>query len=145
MMDPIFSQSSFGAAVLKTIKTFSIFSAVICSMVIFCLDHCEAQMPLPVYLAPTPVVKVQRSFLHHRTYYAPTAVAYPAVTTAYYAPQVPVVPMATEPVPTMSAYYVPTVPVVQPYYSTVIPRRRLRHYAVPVAPAVIHPVYWAPF
>ncbi len=135
---------------VKTNTTLTIYSAIFFATVFFSVDYCQAQMPLPVYLAPTPVAKVQTTFLQHRAYYTPTyyapTVVYPPITRAYYAPQVPIVPMATDPVPTISAYYVPTIPVVQPYYAAVVPRRlRARHYAVPIAPAVIRPIYWMPY
>ena len=64
-------------------------------------------------------------------------VGYPA----YFAPQVPVIPMSAVPVPTMSAYYVPTVPVVSNFMAPSNSARRSRAYAVPMLPAVIYPVY----
>lgn len=64
-------------------------------------------------------------------------VGYPA----YFAPQVPVIPMSAVPVPTMSAYYVPTVPVVSAYLTPAYSGRRARYSSVPMLPAVIYPVY----
>ncbi len=84
--------------------------------------------------APTGYVTAYRG-----SYYAyPPVVAVPTTYTAYYAPQVPVVPMTVAPVPVVSAYYVPTTTV---YYSApVFPVRRFRRFAVPVAPVYYRPV-----
>lgn len=129
----------------KTFKTFGIFSAMMISVILTSVASSQSQMPLPVYVARTPVVAVPagRSCCQRACYSAvvPVQVNYPA----YYAPQVPVVPMAYGPVPTMSAYYVPTVPVAHAYYANVVPARRVRRYAIPVAPTMIHPVYWLPY
>ncbi len=96
----------------------------------------HAQIPLPVNTIPSPVVIPSRRLLHH---HSAMPVSYPA----YFAPQVPVVPFATGPVPTVSAFYVPTVPVYQVYPSAAVPVRRFRRHAVSVAPIMIHPVYWS--
>jgi len=108
------------------------------------IDASQAQMPLPVYMAPAPIVTVQKPKCCQRSYYV-SAVPVQVNYAAYYAPQVPVVPMAYGPVPTMSAYYVPTAPVVQTYYAPVVTTRRARRNTIAVAPAVIHPVYWLPY
>ncbi len=130
---------------IKSPHTFAIFSAALLLAFIADTDVSQAQIPLPVYVAPSPVVAVQTTRHHHRTYYAsavPVQVSY----ASYYAPQVPVVPMAYGPVPTVSAYYVPTTPVVQTYYAPVVTTtRRLRRTTVAYAPAVVQPVYWLPY
>ncbi len=99
----------------------------------------HAQMPLPVFATPSPVVIPSRRLLHHHGV-VPMQVSYPA----YFAPQVPTAPFAIGPVPTMSAYYIPTVPVSGVYPVAVVPVRKFRRHAVSVAPIMIHPVYWSP-
>ena len=150
---PLFLRSD---AVFHLSKTFAIFAASVISFVLMNIDSTSAQTPLPFYVAPSPVVSVPAAAVAfaapvavpvrvccRRTNYVatvPVQVNY----AAYYAPQVPVVPMSPWPVPTMSAYYVPTIPVVQAYYAPAVTVRRARRYAVPVAPAAIYPVYWRP-
>jgi len=138
--------------VIKSPRTFAIFTSALLLALAVNIDVSQAQIPLPVYLAPAPVVTVQKTRHHHRSYYV-SAVPVQISSPAYYAPQVPVVPMAYGPVPTVSAYYVPTTPVVQTYYAPVVTTtRKHRHRRqtvtvapVAVAPAVIHPVYWYPY
>jgi len=104
----------------------------------------QPSMPLPMYVTPPPVVVAGRPIFHHDSCCnekVPIQVGYPA----YFAPQVPVVPVVPGPVQTVSAYYVPTVPVIQAFYAPMVPARRVRRYSVPVAPMVIHPVYWLPY
>ena len=119
--------------------------AMAIAVMLLSIEIAHGQMPLPIYASPSPVVVVRKPiFHHHRVKYVtpmPVQVNYPV----YYAPQVPVVPMAAYPVPTVSAYYVPTVPVTQTYYAPVVPLRRIRRYAVPVAPVVVQPVYWSQY
>jgi hypothetical protein len=136
--------------VIKSPQTFAIFSAALVLAFLANTDVSQAQIPMPVYVASAPVVTVQKTRHHHRTY-SVSAVPVQVGYASYYAPQVPVVPMAYGPVPTVSAYYVPTAPVVQTYYAPVITttrrhRRTTVSYAPAVVqPAVIHPVYWFPY
>ena len=136
---------------IKSPQTLAIFSAALLMAFLVNIDVSQAQIPMPVYVASAPVVTVQTRH-HHRTRYVtavPVQVNYPA----YYAPQVPVVPMAYGPVPTMSAYYVPTVPVVQTYYAPVVTTTRRHHHRkttvtyspAVIQPAVSYPVYWFPY
>ena len=72
----------------------------------------------------------------------PVPLTYPA----FFAPQVPVVPMAGGPVPTMSAFYVPTAPVTQTVIAEFRPARKLhRRRGTPVIPIMVHPVFWLPY
>ena len=132
---------------IKTLQTFAIFSAILISAVFVNAGQSEAQMPLPVYIDSSPMVAAANPFGCRRASFAPYGAVVPVQVNypAYYAPQVPVVPMAVGPVPTMSAYYVPTVPVVQSYYAPVVRARRVRRFSVPVAPAAVYPVYWLPY
>ena len=65
---------------------------------------------------------------------------------AFFAPQVPVVPMAYGPVPTVSAYYVPTVPVTQTVFTPVAAVHKWKHHhkkaRVWIRPVTMYPVYW---
>lgn len=124
---------------IKPIKSAAISSALLFSLALSSIDLCQAQTPVRVYVEPAPVVTVSRPIYHHRIYYAPTVPAQVTYTT-YYAPQVPVIPMASVPVRTVSAYYVPTVPVVQQYAVPVVRARRARRYWVPAV--AVRPVYW---
>lgn len=129
---------------IRSPQSIATFSAILVATIIASSDSSEAQMPLPVYMAPTPVVTVQRTGHYRSSYYAPT-VPVQVNYASYYAPQVPVVPMAYGPVPTVSAYYVPTVPVVPTYYAPIVKTRKLYRHRVGYAPAVIQPVYWLPY
>jgi hypothetical protein len=130
--------------IFMSTQSFVIFSAILICGAISDLSRAQAQIPLPVYVAPTPVVRVHRPIFHPKAYYAatvPVTVNYPA----YYAPQVPVVPMSYGAVPSMSAYYVPTAPLAQTYFAPVLPVKMSRRYAVSALPVVVQPVYWMPY
>ena len=102
----------------------------------------QAQMPLPFYTVPTPTAHAPGNLFRHSAMYPP-AIPVQATLPTFYAPQVPVVPMANGPVPTMSAYYVPTIPTTQMFCAPVIRYGVLRRQNAVVLPsAVIHPVYW---
>jgi hypothetical protein len=126
-------------------KSALLMGAIAIAVMLLSIEITHGQMPLPVYTTQSPVFVVRRPILHHhRVNYVtaiPVQVSYPA----YYAPQVPVVPVAAFPVPTVSAYYVPTVPVRQVYYAPVVSVRRLRRHSVVIAPVAVHPVYWSPY
>jgi hypothetical protein len=127
----------------KVFQVNSIVAVVVLSLFFCGVDQSHAQIPLPVYQTSGPVFVVHRPLFHHRKR-ALAAVPVQVNYAAFYAPQVPVVPMAYGPVPTMSAYYVPTVPVTQTFFAPVVyaNKRKLRRHSVPVAPVAIHPVYW---
>ena len=120
-------------------------------------DVCEAQVFETTYTtfnAPIPLQPVAWSYDSGvRTVGVQTTYA------AFYAPQVPVVPLASGPVTTVSAYYVPTVPVTQQFIVPVVPthqrfhrhfrkhhRHRVSTVNVAVVPSVaLRPVYWLPW
>lgn len=128
----------------KPIKFSGYCSALLLTLFVAQTGWGQVPMPLPMYVTQPPVVVAGRPAIHHGACCSKKVrvqVGYPA----YFAPQVPVVPVVPGPVQTVSAYYVPTVPVVQSFYAPVVPVHKVRRYSVPVAPMVIHPVYWFPY
>ena len=126
---------------IKMMKPFVMMATVMAFVFLSGSESVEAQV-VPAYY-PMPVTTVvtakPRVFPRCNSYrpVVPVQVGYPA----YFAPQVPVVPMSPVPVPTMSAYYVPTAPVVATYSAPVYPVRRVRYYSPSMVPAVVYPVY----
>ena len=124
----------------KPIRLIAILMTVIGTVSLSQLETTEAQLVTAYYPAPVTVVTTRPRLFPRCTTYRPVIpvqVGYPA----FYAPQVPVVPMSPVPVPTMSAYYVPTAPVVTAYMAPVYPVRRMGYYPVPMLPAAVYPVY----
>ncbi|MDG2186495.1 MAG: hypothetical protein P8K79_12515 [Mariniblastus sp.] len=124
----------------KPIRLFAILMTVMGTVSLSQLETTEAQLVTAYYPARVTVVTARPRLFPRCTTYRPVVpvqVGYPA----YYAPQVPVVPMSPVPVPTMSAYYVPTAPVVTAYMAPVYPVRRMGYYPVPMLPAAVYPVY----
>ncbi|MCH2180474.1 MAG: hypothetical protein MK108_00585 [Mariniblastus sp.] len=125
----------------KPMKMLAILVTVVATFSLSQLDTAEAQVVTAYYPpAAVAVVPARPRLLPRCTTYRPVVpvqVGYPA----FYAPQVPVVPMSPVPVPTMSAYYMPTAPVVPAYVEPVYSTRRVPYYPAPVLPAVVYPVY----
>jgi len=128
----------------KMIKPMRILAILITLTATFTLsqvDEAEAQLVTAYYTpAAVTVVKARPRLLPRCTTYRPVVpvqVGYPA----FYAPQVPVVPMSPVPVPTMSAYYMPTAPVVPAYVAPAYSTRRVGYYPVPVLAEPVYPIY----
>ena len=128
----------------KSIRTFGVCFAIAFALQLCYLDQAHSQsFNEPMAFAASTI----NSPAACRHCYQPTYVAAMMVTPAFYAPQVPVVPMAYGPVPTVSAYYVPTVPVVYPVVAEVVPVRKHRHHhwhkhrKATVVPVAIYPVW----
>jgi hypothetical protein len=139
---PIYNESTLAMIQTPNLGSVSVLGVAILTTLIGSISVAQAQIPLPVYTVPLPTTHDTGHGFRHGAGHA-QMVPVDAMMPAFYAPQVPVIPMANGPVPTMSAYYVPTVPVTQTFYAPVIRTGRFRRHFNPVLPsAIIHPIYW---